>query len=387
MPGRRNLQLARIFGIRIGVSTSWFFVLFFLIYWLSNNYFHELLAGSQTSDYLVAVAGALGYFASLILHELGHALAARRVGIPIAGIDLWFFGGLSQMRREPQSASEEFKVAAAGPAVTLLLLGVCVLAGTLLASSGRFTDVALPRQGSTTTPALALIGWLGFINAMLFVFNIIPAFPLDGGRIARALIWWRTGDRNRATLATGRSGQAFALALGLFGLFEFASGGDNLGLLTMVLAFFLYQAAGGAVVQGALGRRIQNLTVADIMDREPVTIPATATLLDAQEEFFLRYRWPWFAVVDPARHFLGVVRQQRVENEIAAGRPALAVGDVLEDDLLVRIGEEAPLETLLGSEGIGRLGAMVAVDGDGVLQGVVTLAQVRQALAPTRTTA
>jgi Zn-dependent protease/CBS domain-containing protein len=387
MPGRRNLQLARIFGIRIGVSTSWFFVLFFLIYWLSNNYFHELLAGSQTSDYLVAVAGALGYFASLILHELGHALAARRVGIPIVGIDLWFFGGLSQMRREPQSASEEFKVAAAGPTVTLLLLGACVLAGTLLASSGRFTDVALPRQGSTTTPALALIGWLGFINAMLFVFNIIPAFPLDGGRIARALIWWRTGDRNRATLATGRSGQAFALALGLFGLFEFSSGGDNLGLLTMVLAFFLYQAAGGAVVQGALGRRIQNLTVADVMDREPVTIPATATLLDAQEEFFLRYRWPWFAVVDPARHFLGVVRQQRVETEIAAGRPALAVGEVLEDDLLVRIGEEAPLETLLGSEGIGRLGAMVAVDGDGVLKGVVTLAQVRQALAPTRTTA
>jgi predicted transcriptional regulator len=123
------------------------------------------------------------------------------------------------------------------------------------------------------------------------------------------------------------------------------------------------------------------------MDREPVTIPATATLLDAQEEFFLRYRWPWFAVVDPARHFLGVVRQQRVETEIAAGRPALAVGEVLEDDLLVRIGEEAPLETLLGSEGIGRLGAMVAVDGDGVLKGVVTLAQVRQALAPTRTTA
>ncbi|HEY4896892.1 MAG TPA: site-2 protease family protein [Solirubrobacteraceae bacterium] len=385
MPVRKNMQLARIFGIRIGVSASWFVVLFFLIYWLSNNYFHELLGGSQTTDYLVAVAGALGYFASLILHELGHALAARRVGIPIVGIDLWFFGGLSQMRREPESAGEEFKVAAAGPAVTLALFAICVLAGSLLTSSGRFTDVALPREGFTTTPALALIGWVGFINAMLFVFNIIPAFPLDGGRIARAAIWWRTGDRNRATLATGRSGQAFAIVLGLLGLFEFASGGDNLGLLTMVLAFFLYQAAGAAVVQGALGRRIQNITVADIMDREPVTIPAGATLLDAQEEFFLRYRWPWFAVVDPARHFLGVVRQQRIESEIAAGRPALAVSEVLEEDLLVRIGEEAPLETLLGSEGIGSLGAMVAVDGDGVLQGVVTLAQVRQALRPART--
>jgi CBS domain-containing protein len=219
---------------------------------------------------------------------------------------------------------------------------------------------------------------------MLFVFNVVPAFPLDGGRIARALIWWRTGDRNRATVATGRSGQAFGLVVGAVGLWSFASGGSTMGLLTMLLGFFLYQAAGAAVVQGALGRRIKDITVGDIMDREPVTIPAAATLLDAQEQFFLRYRWPWFAVVDPAQHFLGVVRQQRVEHEIAAGRPALPVIDVLEMDMPVRIGEEAPLETLLGSEGIGRLGAMVAVDSEGVLQGVVTLAAVRQALAPAR---
>jgi Zn-dependent protease len=383
MPPRTNFQLARVFGIRIGVSASWFFVLFILIYWLSNSYFHELVGGSKTTDYIVAVAGALGYFASLILHELGHALAARRVGIPIAGIDLWFFGGLSHMRREPQTPGEELKVAAAGPAVTLALFGLCLAAAAVLTSTSLL-DVALPREGFTTTPALALVGWLAFINAMLFVFNIIPAFPLDGGRIARAAIWWRTGDRNRATLATGRSGQAFGGLVAIAGLWSFLSGGSALGLLTMLLGFFLYQAAGAAVMQGALARRIKGITVADIMDREPVTIPAGATLLDAQEQFFLRYRWPWFAVVDPARHFLGVVRQQRVESEIAAGRPALPVLDVLEMDMPVKIGEEAPLEALLSSEGIGRLGAMVAVDHDGVLQGVVTLAQVRQALSPAR---
>jgi len=376
------MQLARIFGIRIGVSASWFVVLFFLIYWLSHEYFPRVMSGSQTTVYFIAVAGALGYFASLVLHELGHALVARRLGIPIAGIDLWFFGGLSQMRREPQSASEELKIAAAGPAVTLALFGICLAGVAVLASSGTVSDVALAREGVKATPALALLGWLGFINAALLLFNVIPAFPLDGGRIARALIWWRTGDRNRATQSAGRSGQAFALLLGLFGLWVFASSGSFLGLMTMLLAVFLYQAAGAAVLQGALGRRIQNITVADIMDREPVTIPADVTLLDAQEQFFLRYRWPWFAVVDPARHFLGVVRQQRVDSEIAAGRPALPVLDVLEEDMPVRIGEEAPLESLLGSEGLGRLGAMVAVDSDGVLRGVVTLAQVRKALRP-----
>lgn len=380
------MQLLRIFGIRVGVSASWFVVLFLLIYWLSHSYFPEVMSGSQTTAYAIAVAGALGYFASLVLHELGHALMARRLGIPVVGIDLWAFGGLSRMRREPASAGEEFKIAVAGPAVTLALFALCLGAIVVLARSGTVSDVALSNGSLKTTPALALLGWLGFINAALLVFNIVPAFPLDGGRIARALVWWRTGDRNRATQATGRAGQAFALIVGLFGLLVFATGESFLGLITIVLAFFLFQAAGAAVVQGTLGRRIKDITVADIMDREPVTMPAAVTLLDAQEQFFGRYSWPWFAVVDPVGHFLGVVRQQRVEGEIAAGRPALPVVDVLEQDMPVRIGEAAPLESLLGSEGLGRLGAMVAVDDDGVLRGVVTLAQVQGALRPPRPT-
>jgi Zn-dependent protease len=376
---RQNIQLARIFGIRVGVSASWFVVLFFLIWWLATQYFPGLLSGSHTTDYLVAVGAALGYFCSLVLHELGHALAARRLGIPIAGIDLWFFGGLSQMRREPETWREELTVAAAGPAVTLAIFLVCL--GAIQLSGSSFIDVTFPERGFVA-PGEALVGWLGLVNALLFVFNAIPAFPLDGGRVARAIVWWRTGDRNRATQATGRAGQLFALVLGLVGLWGFAVGGSLLALMTVVLAFFLFQAAGAAVVQGMLGRRIKDVTVEDIMDREPVTMPASTTLLDAREQFFLRYRWPWFAVVDPARHFLGVVRQQRVESEIAAGRPALQVADVLEEDMPVRIGVEAPLESLLGSEGLGRLGAMVAVDSDGVLAGVVTVAQVRQLLRP-----
>ena len=181
MPARRNLQLARVFGIRIGVSYSWFVVLFVVILWLSNSYFPKIIDGSRSTDYVVAVAGALGYFASLILHELGHALAARRLGIGIVGIDLWFFGGLSHMRREPQSAGEEMKVAVAGPAVTFALFVACVAASAALAPGESFADQALPREGLGTTPTLALVGWLGFINAALFLFNIIPAFPLDGG--------------------------------------------------------------------------------------------------------------------------------------------------------------------------------------------------------------
>jgi Zn-dependent protease len=380
MVPRTNFQLARVFGIRIGVGASWFVVLFLFIY-VVTPIFHKLLGGSSTTAYVVAVASVLSFFASLVMHELGHALVARRNGLTVAGIDLWAFGGVTRAS-EAESPGVEFRVAAAGPLVTLAVILVCITAGELLAANGsHFFDVAVGSVGVHASPAVVWLSWVGTINALVLVFNLIPAFPLDGGRIAHAAIWWRTGDRNRATLATGRAGQGFALLLGLLGLWAVATG-SSLGLFWMLLAFFLYHAAGAAVAQASLGRRIQNITVADIMDREPVTIPAGLSLLDAQEQFFLRYRWPWFAVVDPARHFLGVVRGQRIEAEISAGRPALPVADVLEPDMPVRIGEEAPLESLLGSEGLSRMGAMVAVDKDGVLQGVVTLAQVRRVLRP-----
>jgi Zn-dependent protease len=378
MRPRTNFQLARVFGIRVGVGFSWFVVLFVFIIFVTPI-FHSELGGSRTTAYLVAVASVLSFFASLVLHELGHALVARRNGLQVAGIDLWALGGITRIG-EVQSPGTELRVAAAGPLVTFGVIVVCVIAGGLASGSGHFFDAALGTENVRATPALVWLSWVATINVLVLVFNLVPAFPLDGGRIAHAMIWWRTGDRNRATHATGRAGQGFALLLGALGLWWLANGVGTAGLWSILLAYFLYQSAGAAVVQGALGRRIQSLTVADIMDREPVTIPASATLLDAQEQFFLRYRWPWFAVVDPARHFLGVVAAARVDAEISAGRPALPVVDVLEDDMHVRIDEAEPLESLLGSDGLGRLGAMVAVDHDGVLQGVVTLAEVRQAL-------
>jgi Zn-dependent protease/CBS domain-containing protein len=320
----------------------------------------------------------LTFFASLILHELGHALVARRNGLAVAGIDMWAFGGITRTG-ESENPGMEFRVAAAGPLVTFGVIVVCAIVGRLVADPGHFFDVALATQGVHATPLLVWLSWVATINALVLIFNLIPAFPLDGGRIAHAAIWRATGDRNRATHATGRTGQALALVLGAWGLWGLTRG-TSFALLTLVLAFFLYQAASAAVAQGSLGKRIQNITVADIMDRDPVTIPARLTLLDAQEQFFLRYRWPWFAVVDPARHFLGVVRGSRIDAEISAGRPALPVVDVLEEDMQVRIDEGEPLEALLSSEGLRRLGAMVAVDDEGILQGVVTLAQLRRAL-------
>lgn len=379
MVRRTNFQLARIFGVRVGVGASWFFVLFAFIF-LATPYFHEVLGGSRTTAYVVAVASVMSFFASIILHELGHALVARRNGLKVAGIDLWALGGITRISGSVDNPGVEFRVAAAGPAVTLTVVVLCLLVGGLATNSRHFFDVATGQEGFRVTPALVWLSWLATINVFVLVFNLVPAFPLDGGQIAHALVWWRTGNRTRATRLTGRLGQGFAVLLGALAL-AMLVGGESYGLWIGVMAVFIYQGANAAVAQSAFSERISGIKVADIMDRQPVTMPAELGLLDAQEQFFLRYRWPWFAVVDPAHHFLGVVRSERVDSEIAEGRPALQVADVLEN-LPVRIAEEEPLESVLRSEGLARLGAMIAVDGDGVLQGVVTLAQVRQALRP-----
>ncbi len=276
----------------------------------------------------------------------------------------------------------ELRVAAAGPLVTVGVIALSLLAGALLAAHHHFFAVAVAQSGVHTTPAVILLSWVATLNMLVLIVNLIPAFPLDGGQIAHALIWWRTGDRYLATRVTGRLGQGFAMLIGAGGLVLLVALHDEIGLWLAFIALFVYQGASAAVVQGSLGKRIQGLRVADVMDPEPVTIPAATGLLDAQEQFFLRYRWPWFAVVDPTQHFLGVVRSARVDDEIAAGRPALEVSEVLEENLPIRIDEHQPLESVLRSEGLGRLGAMVAVDDDGVLRGVVTVAQIRQALRP-----
>jgi Zn-dependent protease/CBS domain-containing protein len=375
--GGGSIQLARILGIRVGVSPSWFFVLFLMIYSLSG-YFHDVLGGAQNTAYVVAVAGALLFFASIVLHELGHALVARRNGIGIAGIDLWFFGGIAKMEREADSPGEDFRVAAAGPAVTL---GIAGIAFAIAAAAGRtheFFDIATLHAVSTS-PGLALLGWLFLINAVLFAFNLIPAFPLDGGRMARAIAWRVTGDRNRATRVSGRVGQAFSYLLIGFGIFLAFTGDAIDGIWFAVMGMFLGQAARGAVVSSQVSERIEGVTVADLMDTDPFTLSAATTALDAQESL-ARHGVAFAPIVDEYRRYLGYVRADRVDGAVEAGQPVLAVGE-LTDDQDASLPPDAPLGTLLGAPALAGIGAIAVVEPGGRLAGVVTAARVRQAIA------
>jgi Zn-dependent protease len=382
MPGAGgSIQIARVFGIRIGASPSWFVVLFVLIYLLSGH-FEGRIGGTAAEGYFVAVAAVLLFFVSIVLHELGHALAARREDISTTAIDLWFFGGIAKLSRDTQSPGAEFKIAGAGPAVTFVVAALCVGLGAAL-SDGAALDVMLLRDEEQVSAAVALLGFLGGWNVALLVFNLVPAFPLDGGRLLRAVWWAITGDRNKATRAAGRIGEGFAYLLVGIGIFLSVSGSLLDGIWLAVVGLFLAQGARAAIAATAFTERIDGITVADIMDAEPVTMPATATALQAQDEYFLRYRWEWFPVVDHAGRFVGVVSEQRIDAEIAAGRPALEVSELVEtaDAERWRVPSDRPLEALLGDEHLRTKGALMAVDGDGVLRGVVTAEQVRRALS------
>lgn len=372
-PRLKGFQLARIFGIRVTIGLSGLIALFVSIFYLQYE-----LGGRIPDTFAVTVLTALSFFGSIVLHELGHALTAKRAGMHVSEIQLWALGGVTKTSGGAQTAGWQFAVAVAGPMATAVVIAVC----------GALSDLAAPHQtlfsfavevGPHASPLGVWLKMVAILNLFLLALNLIPAFPLDGGQIAQAAIWKLTGDRNLAIRITGRIGQAFALAIGLLGMYLLTQR-DSWGFWLALIAMFVYQGAGTAVLHGTIGQRVDRLTVADVMDRKPIVIPAQSTLLDAKEQFFGAQRWPWFPVVDPSSRFLGLLRVERVDAELAAGRPALQVIEAIDDDDLVRIVETQPLESVLRSEAIARFGGMVAVDGDGMLRGVVTLTQLHKAL-------
>jgi Zn-dependent protease len=364
----------------VGVDFSWFVVLFLVIFWLSGS-FRDTLHSSDTTAYLTAVASALLLFASIVVHELGHALAARRHGIDVAGITISPLGGFALMSRESRTPREELEVAGAGPLATLLIIVASVLAGFALVGPHRFVDAALLATSAHVTPVLLTIGFLVTMNLIVLVFNLIPAYPLDGGRIVRALVWRLTGDRNRGTRVAARLGQAFSVVLIGGGLWVTIGLASLIGIWFAFVGLMIGGASRALLAQTALTEQLEDVRVADIMDDDPVSVPAELPAAQALDEFFLRYRWPWFPVVDAAGRFVGVLREEGARHAVEDDA-AVLVRELMEADEAGRwrIDEDQSLRALLDADGLRTLGAMMVLDGGGVLRGVVTLGRLRRAL-------
>jgi Zn-dependent protease len=383
MTGSRSLPLLRIFGIRVGVNYSWFLVLFVVIFVLWDS-LRNTLDASDTTVYVVAVVAAASFFASIVAHELGHAVAARREGIGVEGIDLFLFGGVMKMSRDTDSPGAEFRVAVAGPLVTLLVMVLASVAAILLAGGDSFWDAARLSASADASPVEVVVSLLVSMNLVLLVFNLVPAYPLDGGRIARAAAWALTGDRHRATRFAARIGIAFGWTLmaGGLALVVLVDGAALDGIWFAALGWLLAGAARGTLAQTRFTEQLAGITVADVMDAEPVTIPAGLGAAQAYEDFFLRYQgWDWFAVVEDDGRYAGIAHRRAVEHAALHEGGAMPVRDLAAPAAADgQVPADAPLEALLSSEPLRRLGALMAVDADGRLRGVVTFEQVTRAL-------
>jgi Zn-dependent protease len=379
MLGGGSITLFHFRGIKVTVDWSWFVVLFLVILYMTN-FFESLLGEGGTTPFLYGVLSAVGFFGSILLHEFGHAVAARRNGIGISSIQLWIFGGMARMDREADSPKTELQVALAGPAVTVAIAVLLGAVGIAAAGWTGFKEAVFLETRTDVSALMALVAWLVSINLLVLVFNLLPAFPMDGGRVARAIAWARSGNRNQATRFAANLGRFFAYLFIAGGLALAFSGAYFSGIWLALIGMVINGSARGAAMQTAITSRIGDVRVADVMDREPVAIPAELSVEQALDEYFLRYRWPWFPVVDAAYRFLGLVQRDRADEVPEIERAGSHVSDLVDPDRGLFVRDDTPLDALLSNQNLRRLGALMAVDSDGRLSGVITIEQVGRAL-------
>ncbi|MFP3939205.1 MAG: M50 family metallopeptidase [Acidobacteriota bacterium] len=296
----KTIDLFSIFGFKIRLDFSWFIVAILITWSLAVGYFPRAYGDLTTGTYWVMGAlGALGLFASVIAHELSHATVARRFGVEMRGITLFIFGGVAEMTDEPPSPKAEFWVAVAGPIMSF-------------AVGALFFLVAQP---ALPTAAAAVVGYLAIINVILAVFNLIPAFPLDGGRILRSILWQWRDDLRWATRITSTIGAGFGFALIGLGVLQLLVGGMQAFVGAMWLALiglFLRGAAQMSYQQLMLRRVLEGEPVSRFMKTDPVTVPRSASVAEVVENFVYRHHFKFYPVVDDGR-LLGCITTNRIK--------------------------------------------------------------------------
>jgi len=286
---RSQLKLVRLFGVELGLHYSWIIIAVLIVFSLGNHFHAIHPRWSSGLVWGISIITGVLFFVFLFAHELSHALVAKARGLPIHKITLFALGGMAEIEKEPTRASTEFWMGIVGP-ITSFVIGVVLLA---LAYAGGWTW-----RAEAATPGLAILVWLGYINILLAVFNMIPGFPLDGGRVLRAIIWGITKSAERSTRIAARVGQLVGMGFIVYGIFEFFGGAGFNGLWLAFIGWFLLNAAGASYLQITASNALRGVNVAQVMSRDCESVEASIPLQDFVDHYLLRTGRRCFVVVD-----------------------------------------------------------------------------------------
>jgi Zn-dependent protease len=310
-----TIRLGRIRGIHLGAHWSVVVIGWLLVWALADVTLPELAPGAATAAYwAVAIVLVVLFWAALLAHEVAHSLVANRLGVEVEGITLWLFGGVSRLHGEPATPDDELRIAIAGPATSV---GAGVGAGIL---AGGAAALGLPDL------LVAGLGWLAGINVLLAVFNLIPAAPLDGGRVLHSLLWRRSGDRAQATVTATNAGRVFGYVLIGLGVL-LAAAGDIGGIWFVFLGWFLLAAAKAEATHVLVHEALAGVRVRDVMSANLVTAPADVSVADLLEDYVLRYHCSAFPLVDATGHPVAFVTLRQIKAVPAAARATTPARD------------------------------------------------------------
>jgi Zn-dependent protease len=309
--------LFKLLGFSVRVDLSWLVIVALVVWSLAGFVFPQEFPGHDWPLYLVmGIIAAFGLFASIVIHELCHSLVAQRYGLPMKGITLFIFGGVAEMSDEPPSPKAEFLMAIAGPAASLVLGGICLGAAALVGAFGGAAG------------AVGVLRWVGLINIILVLFNMIPGFPLDGGRVLRSALWQWKKDLRRATQIAARIGSGFGIILIVLGFVSLLMGNPVGGLWWILIGWFVRTAARQSYQQVLVRQLLAGESVSRFMNSQVISVPRSLPVQKLVDDYIFRYHHKMFPVVDEAGHLAGCVSTRNLRELDRSQWPAKTVGDV-----------------------------------------------------------
>ncbi|HEX4211361.1 MAG TPA: site-2 protease family protein [Candidatus Binataceae bacterium] len=357
---RGEFNLFRVAGVQIAIDFSWLIIFVLVLWGLSSGYFPALHPGYPTSEYwLVGIVGTILFFASIVVHELSHATVGNLLGQPVDRISLFIFGGMAHLGHEPTDPTAELKIAVAGPVTSIVLGLVFLWIAQLIGPTGAY-----PMWSS-------VFQYLGFINIALALFNLLPGFPLDGGRIVRAIEWRRTGDFRRATARAADWGRGIAYGLIALGAFEIFTGSLMGGLWLIFIALFLKGAASSSYQSIVMEQVLGNGHVSEIMVHNPETVDAGATVADAINQHFMHHGYGGFPVLSDGAP-AGMVSLRQVRDCLPEERAIRKVGEVMRKrEPAIEIAPSATISQALRQMSDSDIGRLLVIQQDR-LAGLIT---------------